>query len=102
MLTNWAKSQMGWGTVRLFRRQKRVLHALANGWSLKSHRYLDGSKVYRLRSLENASEIVEHSVVDSLCRRQLIYSNQKFPTATFSLTSKGRKAVSHSLPDGVT
>ena len=76
MLTNWARLQVGWETVRLFRTQEGILPALANGWLLKSHRYLDGSKVYvekarmlpiacyrpqLLCSLENALEIVEHT-----------------------------------------
>lgn len=72
----------------------RCLHALAEGWTLKSHRYLDGRKEYRLHSLEDEEpQEVSWETVDSLRRQGLIESNKKFPAATYLLTDRGREAV---------
>jgi hypothetical protein len=81
--------------ARLSRRQKRVLRALAQGRTLKSHRYLSGVKVYRLHALDGRSRIVPRRVVAALRERGLLFSNQKFPAATYSLTPKGRQAAAH-------
>lgn len=78
----------------------KVLQAIAGGWTLKAHRYLDGRKEYRLRSLEGMSESVTPETVEALSTAGLIDSNKKFPAATFWLTDKGRSTVAaqpHSL-----
>jgi len=79
-----------------------VLCALAGGFTLKSHRYLDGTKIFQLHPLNGPAEPVEKRIVEALQQRHLIVSNQKFPAATYSLTESGReiavllqKAVSH-------
>jgi hypothetical protein len=70
--------------------QKRVLVALVTGCSLKSHRYLDGSKIYQLHPLTGQAETLERSTVELLYRQGLIDSNKKFPAATYWLTEKGK------------
>jgi hypothetical protein len=73
--------------------EKRLLRALANGRTLKSHRYLDGTKAFILHSLDGAQERVAHATVKRLVRRRLFYSNQKFPAATYALTEEGQRAA---------
>ena len=70
--------------------QKRVLVALVNGCSLKSHRYLDGSKIYQLHPLTGQAETIQRSTVELLGRQGLVDSNKKFPAATYWLTEKGK------------
>ena len=72
---------------------KTVLLGLANGCSLKSHRYLDGTKIYQLHPLDRPTEIIERTIVESLYDQGLIDSNQKFPAAAYWLTEKGRQLV---------
>jgi hypothetical protein len=81
--------------TRLSRRQKRLLRALAEGRTLKSHRYLSGFKVYRLHALDGRTQVVPRRVVAALREGGLLYSNQKFPAATYLLTPKGRQAAAH-------
>lgn len=74
--------------------EKRVLLAIAQGWTLKSHRFLDGRKVYRLHPLdEGDEESVAWETVDALRDKELIDSNKKFPAATYLLTDKGKEVV---------
>jgi hypothetical protein len=68
-----------------------MLCALLHGVSLKSHRYLDGTKIYQLHPLDGPAEPVQKNMVDSLQKQGLITSNQKFPVATYSLTEQGRE-----------
>jgi hypothetical protein len=68
----------------------RVVLALARGWTLKAHRFLDGQKVYILHALSGEQQSLQANVVKCLYRRGLIDSNKKFPAATFLLTEKGR------------
>lgn len=76
------------------RDERRVLRAVAAGWTLKVHRTLDGEKVYRLHPLDAAPvEEVDGRVVEALREQGLIDSNKKFPAATYLLTEKGRQAV---------
>lgn len=77
--------------VRLTEAQRRLLAALGAGASLKSHRYLDGTKACRLHPLDQpaASEPVAAADVAALERLGLIRSNMKFPAATYLLTAKG-------------
>ena len=79
--------------MRLSAEATHVLQALAGGFFLKSHRYLDGTKVCRLHSLSGQSEDVQRATVDALVRHGLVTSNQKFPVATYMLTDRGRAAV---------
>ena len=68
-----------------------VLTALIQGWSLRSHRDLEGSKRYELRSLANETKIVLHKTVTTLRRKRLIETNHKFPSATYLLTGHGNQ-----------
>lgn len=63
---------------------------MSSGSTLKAHRYLDGTKEYRLHTIDRPAEIVERSIVELLQEQGLIDSNKKFPTATYWLTEAGR------------
>jgi hypothetical protein len=76
--------------MRLITEQRSLLRAMASGSILKVHRYLDGTKEYRLHQLDRPAEIVERSDVEALQDQGLIDSNKKFPAATFWLTAAGR------------
>ncbi len=84
--------------MKLSEAHKKVLQALADGWSLKSHRYLSGVKVYQLHPLDGAPQTVERSTVDFLCEHHLIDSNKKFPSATYWLTEAGRELIEQKKP----
>ena len=73
--------------------QTRLLHALLRGDTLKSHRYLDGGKEYRLHPLDGEPTPVAAQDVRSLEEKDLLLSNQKFPAATLSLSERGRRAA---------
>lgn len=74
--------------------EKQVLEALARGWTLKSHRHLDGTKEYLLHPLEGGNpRPVTWTTVNALRAKGLIDSNKKFPAATYLLTDKGRAAA---------
>jgi hypothetical protein len=75
-----------------------VLQALVKGATLKSHRHLDGTKVYKLHPLDGPGETISRKTIESLRARKLIHSNQKFPAATYLLTEKG-KVVAQALED---
>lgn len=70
--------------------QREILQAMLQGWTLKSHRYLDGTKCYQLHSLHGDVVAVAAPDVEWLAKRRWIQSNQKFPAATFLLTERGR------------
>ena len=72
---------------------RRLLTALADGWTLKSHRDVEGHKEYRLHSPDGADESAAWAIVEFLQEDGLIDSNKKFPAATFWLTEKGRAAL---------
>jgi hypothetical protein len=75
---------------RLSEEHKFVLRSMLKGSQLKSHRYLDGVKVYRLHAVEdNNQRPVEAATVESLNNLGLIRSNMKFPAATYLLTQAG-------------
>jgi hypothetical protein len=76
--------------ARLTPTQTRLLRSLASGAMLKSHRYLDGTKIHKLYALHGASETVRQPTVECLRRHGLIESNKKFPVATYLLTDRGR------------
>lgn len=88
--------------MKLAAAEKHVMVAIANGYTLKSHRYLDGRKEYRLHPLgEGEAENVARDTVEALRKKGLVDSNKKFPAATYLLTEKGRKVVdgSGTLPE---
>lgn len=73
--------------------EQAVLAALADGWTLKSHRTLDGEKRYLLHSLTGERVEIDAAVVTRMTERRLLQSNQKFPAATLLLTAQGRRAA---------
>jgi len=76
--------------MKLFAAQAHVLHTLASGCALKSHRHLDERKEYRLHPLDVASVDVSADVMTFLKYHGLIESNKKFPVASYVLTQKGK------------
>ncbi len=72
--------------------EMQVLRALHAGWTLKSHRYLNGTKIYRLHGLSGEQVELADSVVEQLVHRRWVHSNQKFPAATLLLTDAGSRA----------
>ena len=85
--------------MNLTEAQVDVLCAMLEGSILKSCRYLDGTKVYRLRTLENSDEeAVDGSIVEELKAQGLISSNMKFPAATYLLSARGAE-IAASLTD---
>lgn len=76
--------------MRLSSAHQRVLLAMAGPCFLKSHRDIEGNKVYKLHPLEGDEEIISPKIVDDLTTQGLIDSNKKFPAATYWLTDKGK------------
>ena len=70
-----------------------LLRAIASGRVLKSHRYLDGSKMCQLHSLDGSIEAVANEIVQSLQAQHLIDDNKKFPAATYWLTDEGKRQL---------
>lgn len=71
----------------------RVLQAMAQGHLLKSHRDLEGHKVYQLHPLDGPPAPVDPAIVAYLCDQGLIDSNKKFPAATYWLTARAREVL---------
>ena len=63
--------------------QKHILVALADGWSLKAHRNIEGEKQYTLHHPHGEQEGVTDRAVQGLCRHGLLYTNHKFPANTY-------------------
>jgi hypothetical protein len=76
--------------MKLSKAEARIILALLGGFTLKSHRYLDGTKVFHLHPLAGPPEPVSKKIVAALHENGLIQSNQKFPAAAYLLTPKGR------------
>ena len=75
---------------KLSKAESHLLRALLKGDTLKSHRYLDGTKIYQVHSLAGQVEPVQKRLVETLQKHGFITSNQKFPAATYLLTEQGR------------
>lgn len=73
--------------------QIKVIQALAQGCALRSHRYLDGVKVFRLYLPDEKTETVRSSTMEVLERGRFIYSNHKFPAASYTLTDRGKEVA---------
>ena len=76
-----------------------MLQAMAGGWTLKAHRYLDGRKEFRLHALDGAIQEVAPATVAALAESGLIDSNKKFPAATFWLTPQGQATLAGPKPN---
>jgi hypothetical protein len=80
--------------MRLRSEEKEVLRALVSGYQLKSHRSMDGEKVYTLHdTATDATKPVLVATVDRLRDLGLIASNMKFPAATYLLTAEGERVA---------
>jgi hypothetical protein len=78
----------------LSKAQRSLLEAMRDGATLKIHRELDGEKVHRLHPLQGEPQSVSPALVESLRDLGFIYSNLKFPSATYILTDKALQALS--------
>jgi hypothetical protein len=77
--------------MKLRTAEQAVVRLIAQGWTLKSHRHLDGDKSYRLHPLDaGAPHDVTAETVRVLLDAGLIDSNKKFPAATYLLTERGK------------
>lgn len=77
--------------MKLRAAEQAAVRLLAQGWTLKSHRRLDGEKSYRLHPLDGgATQDVTAETVRALVDAGLIDSNKKFPAATYLLTERGK------------
>ncbi|RME77107.1 MAG: hypothetical protein D6784_04345 [Chloroflexi bacterium] len=83
--------------MKLSRESLSLLRAIAAGGVLKSHRDLDGHKVYRLHPLDGPAWTVSRAAVQALERQGVIMSNQKFPTASYLLTDRGRELLARQV-----
>lgn len=80
--------------ARLSRQEQEVLRALVSGYQLKSHRSLDGEKIYLLHdTATDATQPVVVAIVARLRERGLIVGNMKFPAATYMLTIEGERVA---------
>ena len=82
---------------RLRPADKQLIRQLSEGWTLKSHRFLDGEKHYKLYGLEGEEFDIEWGQVQRLLRLKVISTNQKFPAATFLLTNRGQAFANKQL-----
>ena len=73
--------------------QKKILLAMSRGCTLKSHRDVEGNKVFQLHAPGGEVEAAEWEAVEHLQDHGLIDSNKKFPAATYWLTDKGQALV---------
>ena len=82
---------------RLRSADKALIKQLSAGWTLKSHRFIDGEKHYKLYGPEGEAHSVEWGQVQRLLRLKVISTNQKFPAATFLLTNQGQAFAKNQL-----
>ncbi|UCG23089.1 MAG: hypothetical protein JSW55_13100 [Chloroflexota bacterium] len=75
------------------RSEQAIISAISRGELLKSHREVDGSKMFRLHQADGRWQSVSAKDVRRLRTAGLIDSNKKFPVATFWLTEIGRSPV---------
>ena len=85
--------------MKLSKEEENLLRYLIKGDMLKSHRDIDGNKLYKLHPLAGPPIVINSRVVDKLKKRGLIGSNQKFPAATYLLTEKGKQQAKRLEPD---
>lgn len=80
--------------MRLNASERAILVVMSQGSMLRSHRDLDGHKMFRLHGVDGQWEPVDANVVHRLREAGLVDSNKKFPVATFWLTDKGKLLIS--------
>ena len=73
--------------------QRHILTLMTGGAFLKSHRDIEGGKVFKLHPLDEDPEVIQPDEVELLREQGLIDSNKKFPVATFWLTEEGKIAA---------
>ena len=87
------------GKVKLTKVMKSVLHLMASGWELGSDTTSSGSAPWlQLGGIGRGGRTVNTNwnTVAGLLNRKLIRQHYKFPTATYSRTALGRRALKES------
>ena len=79
--------------MKLSPAHEKILRAMMQGRTLKSHRDVEGNKVFQLHALNGEAEAVDWEAMEFLQDNELIDSNKKFPAATYWVTEKGRKVM---------
>ena len=80
--------------------QQMILVAVFQGAALRSHRDLEGNKMYLLHfGEEGEKREIGRNTTLNLRKKRLIETNHKFPSATFLLTTRGN-AIAAKLADG--
>ena len=83
------------GKVKLTKLMKTVLRLMGSGWELRVSTSLHGGPP-RMQKDGGDSRGVSRKTVDALWDRKLLVQHYKFPTATYSLTTLGRRALKES------
>lgn len=83
------------GKVKLTKQMKAVLSLMGSGWELSVGTSSMGGPP-RLQRRGRESIYTNRKTVQGLWDRQLIVQNYGFPTATYSLTPLGRRALKES------
>ena len=87
-------AHMAKSTARLSPTQTRLLKAVATGTQLRDHRDIEGGKTFQLHALDGSViETVSADVVHGLVDLGLLGSNKKFPSATYWLSSAGKRVM---------
>lgn len=86
--------------VWLTRVEQTILLHLLDGWTLRSRRELDGHKECYLHAPSGETTQTANKVVVRLREKGLIETNQKFPVATYLLTSVGKQIASQLIDAG--
>ena len=85
--------------MKLSASQKELLTTLAQGHTIKSHRFLDGRKLFRLHGPGGPLHELAPDLVTSLYDSGLLATNMKFPAATFFLSDAGATAAAALLDE---
>lgn len=78
-----------------------LIDKLQAGYTLKSHRNLEGEKKYILYSPDGEQTGLAWKQVQKLIQLKIITTNQKFPAATFLLTNLGQSLATGKKGRGV-
>lgn len=98
MLDKWFLRFLQW---RLSSADHALMSKLSQGWTLKSHRNIDGEKRYALYDLDGGESAVDYAQVQKLLKLKIISTNQKFPAATFLLTNLGQTLTKNKNLPGI-
>ena len=82
------------GKVKLTKAMAALLQLMGSGWELRLSVTTSGGPPWLGRGREMFH--TNRNTVDGLSRRKMITQHYEFPTVTYSLTPKGRRALKES------